>query len=444
MSLLRDTFYAVGLTVTSPIWAISMLRSGKWRTDWAGRFGRGEKLPAPESLDLPKRSRLVIHAVSVGEVNATRTLTAWFAEHRPEVDVVISVATNTGTARAETLYGDTHSIVRFPLDFTGSVRRFLDRVQPDAVALMELEVWPGLVSACVNREIPIGVVNGRLSARSFKGYARFRGVIGGSFRALSFAAVQTPDYQQRFLAMGVRGDRVHVMDTMKWDTATDREDPAKMEALVEHLGVDRNRPIVVLGSAAPGEEAMLAEGIRQWPDGTQLIVAPRKPEWFDGAATAMPGCVRRSGSGATSTTNATSKATSDATTRATKSAISPPSLFLLDTIGELRAAYAMADVCVVGRSFTGTLHGSDPMEPAALGKPTLIGPTYDDFTDQVEALTAGGGMIVTADPVNDVDCLLRDSSAAARLAEAGRTVVAQRRGATARTAALLERFLPSL
>lgn len=158
------------------------------------------------------------------------------------------------------------------------------------------------------------------------------------------------------------------------------------------------------------------------PEGVQLLCAPRKPEWFDAAAAAMPGCVRR-----------------------TAGAPRPgASRFLLDTIGELRKAYALATVVVVGRSF-GALHGSDMMEPVALGKATLIGPRYGDFADMAEALIQAGGLRVTSpfELGRDLAALLHDEAGRKDMSRAGRAVIAARQGATARHAALIRAIMLS-
>jgi 3-deoxy-D-manno-octulosonic-acid transferase len=134
--------------------------------EWFGSAGTPR--PAPD------RPRILLHAVSVGEVSALRGVVPLLVPH---ADVVISVTTDTGIARARELFGATCAIVRYPLDFSWAVRRFLDRVKPDAVALVELEVWPNFVDACASRGISVCIINGRLSERSFKGYRRIRGFL---------------------------------------------------------------------------------------------------------------------------------------------------------------------------------------------------------------------------------------------------------------------------
>ena len=399
---LRDLAYAIGVTLTSPFWGLKLLRTGKWRTDWAGRYGHATPLPEHDG------KTLLFNAVSVGEVNLLRGLIEELTERAPNLRIVVAATTNTGFKRASELYGEEHTVVRYPLDFSWVVSRFLNRIKPDAVCCVELEVWPNFVDACTKRKIPICVINGRLSERSFKGYRKIKTLIGPSFAKLAFAAVQTKDYAERFTAMGAKD--VQVLDTMKWDNAKlDDEVPGTTE-LAEALGINYERPIVVAGSTGPGEDKLLVDAL---PEGAQLVIAPRKPEWFDAAAEAAPGCVRRTDN---------------------KPGEGP--VYLLDTIGELRKAYAFADVIVVGRSFLG-LYGSDVMEPAALGKPVIIGPYHSDFQDTVDAMSEAGGLIVTDDPGKHIRELLEDSDKTKEIANAGRAVIRARQGSTSRHADMI-------
>ena len=394
----------VAAAVTAPIWM------RKARGDWPARFGKGAPLPADKS-----RPRVLVHAVSVGEVNALRTLVPMLAER---VDVVVSVGTDTGIARARVLYSEVATVVRYPLDASWAVRRFLDRVRPDAVLLVELELWPNFIRACGTRQIPVGVINGRLSARSFKGYRKVRSAVGGMFRSLAFAAVQDEQYAERFEAMGVPASRVLVTGSMKWDIAGSGPDvQAEASALAEAMGIDRSRPVVIAGSTGPGEEALLSAAVETAVGcDVQFVCAPRKPERFDEAAAAMPGCVRRS----------TGQRARAGTSR-----------FLLDTIGELRAAYALADVVVVGRSFF-DMHGSDPIEPASLGKPVVIGPAVGDFTSVVATLESGEGLVrADRDSIGRViSGLLADCAERDRLGGAAVACVGAQQGASARHAEL--------
>jgi len=401
-----DLAYLAGGLLLSPFWA------RKKREGWPERFGH---IDAMLKRPITERPRIVLHAVSVGEAAALRSLVPLLTEH---ADVIVSTTTDTGLARAKSLYGETCEVVRTPLDFSWAVRRFLDRTQPDAVGLVELEVWPNLIKRCVKREIPIGVINGRLSERSFKGYKRARPILGASFKRLSFACVQDRTYAERFRAMGVPEDRLSITGSMKWDAVDVSGGSARtVEAigLARTLGLDLDRPIVVGGSTAPGEEALLHASV---PDDVQLVCAPRKPERFVEAAAAMPGCVRRSRLPETSKAGATR--------------------FLLDSIGELSTLYRVADVVVVGRSF-GDLFGSDPTEPAGLGRATLIGPANSDFTSVVGALEGGGGIrVVDRDGLGEaIAGLLSDPGARDRMGGAARSCVLAQQGASERHAGVL-------
>jgi 3-deoxy-D-manno-octulosonic-acid transferase len=428
-----DLFYIPLAVLTAPIWA------GKKRHGWGERFGKIEALP-PRAQGV---KRVMLHAVSVGEVSALRALVPMLAR---ECEVVVSATTDTGLARARELFGPMREgesregepgrhpvfVVRYPLDFSWSVRRVLDAVMPDAVALVELEVWPNFVKACAKRGIPIAVINGRLSPRSFKGYRKARVLLRPTFTRLTRVAAQDEHYAARFEAMGVARERIDIAGSMKWDAAKIEGQVAGADELAREMGIDRGVPLVVAGSTADAvgesEERLITRTVRIVAErmGTrvQVLCAPRKPERFDEAAAAMPGCVRR--------TRSTSTQQEDRADAAS-------GLFLLDTIGELRKAYALADIVVMGRSF-GTLYGSDPIEPAALGKPTLIGPRFGDFEQIVRAFSRDGGVEVVADEAElgaVIERLLRDATARREMSERARACIRAHQGATARHAAMV-------
>ena len=443
MRALTDAAYFVAAIFTSPLWLSWLFRTGQQRTDWRARFGFGDLLPRvraepgddaqSSSKANIKRGRILVHAVSMGEVNAARLLVERLCQH---CEVVLSATTDTGFARAIAVAPAGVSVVRYPLDMNMAVERFLNRVQPDLVALVELEAWPNFIRACSSRRIPIAVINGRISDRGFKRYKLARWFLKPLFKRFRFVSAQTQIYADRFVYMGVPAERVHVGGTMKWDAAqvapiaTNHaaqqralEDAQQLaNDLARELGIDTARPIVVAGSTAEGEEKLLHACV---PEGVQLLCAPRKPARFDEAALDLPGCVRRThrpiGSG-------DGQRGSDR--------------FLLDTMGELKKAYALATVVVVGRSF-GDLHGSDMMEPVALGKATIIGPRYGDFADTAQKLLDAGGMLcVTREALPRVlQELIVDAAARQRLVDAALGVIRREQGATMRNEMLLRELL---
>lgn len=422
MGLMLDITYLAGLTVSSPLWGYKLLATGKWRTDWQGRFGKGDRLPKE-----PGTQTILFHAVSVGETSLIRRLVEELTSRDDKLNIVIANTTNTGINQSQKLYGNKHPIVRYPLDLSCSVSHFLDRVQPDVVATVELEVWPHLTEACHKRDIPICVINGRISDRSFPRYKKFTPILRSTFGKLSAAAMQTQTYADRIIAMGTPPEVVKVLDTMKWDAADLSDTVDGADALANAMGIDRNRPIVVLGSTGDNEEKLLSDALEQTlsPD-VQIIIVPRKPERFDAVASQYPKIIRRSKH-------------ADGSARP----LDHQRYFLVDTLGELRKVYCLGDVVIVGRSFN-RWGGSDPIEPVALGKPVIYGPHHRNFTEVANALADGHGMLILQTPgeaAKETANLLANPDKASKLASAGRDVIRMRIGATQRHADLLFNLL---
>tara|TARA_A100000171_G_C2138271_1_gene152273 strand:- start:3850 stop:5109 length:1260 start_codon:yes stop_codon:yes gene_type:complete len=402
VNLLDCLYIPLGL-LTAPVWM------RKRREGWEQRFGHVAEMFDDSKIG-PDRPRILLHSVSVGEVNALRAIVPILAT---DAEVFVSVTTDTGLARAQSLFegtGHVH-IVRYPLDCSWMVDRFLDLVCPDVVALVELEVWPNFIKRCVKRSIPIGIINGRLSERSFKGYRKIRPLLRPTFARLSFACVQDEDYATRIGSMGVPEDRIRITGTMKWDsisTAPLHEPSERAQAIASEMGVDLGRPIVVAGSTGPTEELLMHESV---PADVQLIIAPRKTERFEEASAMVPGAIRRS-SGVRAP---------EGTTR-----------FILDTIGELSSVFELADIVVMGRSFNDQF-GSDPIEPAALGKPVIIGTRYGDFESSVGLLSSVNGIrIETRESLSSaISELLRAPDQRRAMGESARSCVRDQQGASA-------------
>ena len=403
IGLFRDLALGLGLVAYA---VRKRIGKGSWPADLRSRSGR---LARP--LRGANGPRILVHGVSVGEVHALEPLVEALSASPAAPDVVVSASTSTGFERARGIHAPDREVVRFPLDFTWMTARFLDTVRPDLVVLAELELWPSFLAACARRRIPVCVVNGRLSEHSFRGYRRLRALARSMFRQLALVAAQTATYRDRFVAMGVPADRAVVGGSLKWDAAPADPDPAEAAALAAALGIDRSRPLIVAGSTGPGEEEALLQGL---PDGWQLLLAPRHPDRWDTVAQLVPGMPRRS------------RATAHRSRKAHRA-------FLLDSIGDLGAAYLLADAVFVGRSLT-ALGGSNPLEAAALGKPVVTGPHYENFTGVVSALRQEGGIAVSADPMAVIRGWLADPEAAAAVAEGARRAMARHRGVARSTA----------
>ncbi|MEE2819351.1 MAG: glycosyltransferase N-terminal domain-containing protein, partial [Planctomycetota bacterium] len=307
MTLIVDIIYLLALPVILLFAGISRLKGHPKREGIRERLGYGEKLEQHPS-------RVLLHAVSVGEVNAIQKLVALLDERGH--DVVLCVTTDTGIKRAIELYGDKHIVTRYPIDFSFAVKRFIRRVKPSIIGLVELEIWPNFIRTANSSGIPVVIVNGRLSERSFSRYALIKTFLKSTFKKVIAIGVQTEIYAGRVRSLG--GQNVTVEGTMKWDNATIEVSQQKADTLRNELGIDKDKLLIVAGSTAPEEHQLIKDAC---PDGVQLLCAPRRPEWFDEAAKTLAPCNRRSSDERIDT-----------------------NMFLLDTIGELNLAYLLADI----------------------------------------------------------------------------------------------------
>jgi 3-deoxy-D-manno-octulosonic-acid transferase len=419
MAWLSDIVYMFGGLVYLPVVIWQMIILKKNRRGWAERFGLGSA-GANNSNDADSR-RIWLHAVSLGEVNAARGIVN---ELQNRVDkstqIVISTTTDTGYNRAVQLFGP-QRVFRYPLDFSPVIRRVLNRIRPSLIILVELEVWPNLISLAARRRIPVAVVNGRLTERSCRRFGYLGPITKNMFKNLTWVGAQDETIAARFQSLGTPQERITITGSVKWDTAGDGTTPVGTEQLANEMQIDRANPLIVAGSTGPGEEAKILDAyatiLKSHPT-TQLAIIPRKPERFDEVAGLIESkghqCIRRS-------------------IPQPKPANKP--VYLGDTMGELRKFYALADVVFVGRSLV-PLGGSDPMEVAALAKPIIVGPHMDNFLQPVQDLGSAGGLKSVEDTNALADliikCLSNEQSPSTIGLRAQREVRKQQ-GATLRT-----------
>lgn len=425
MPWLLNVAYLLLLTVLSPFLLYKALLTGKYRE------GMLRKLTGRTGLRPVDRPRAWFHAVSVGEVLLLKSVIEQFRRRHGEWDVVVSTTTNTAFDVARKTYPDL-SIFYWPLDFSWSVRRALREVRPRLLVLAELELWPNAIAAAYRNGIPIAVINGRMSPRSFRGYRRVAWLMRRLLKNIRVLAMQTEAYANRIVELGAPTEHVHVTGSVKYDGAiTDRANP-RTQNLAKLLrwplpGTGDGMTWVVGSTQAPEEAIALGiyRRLLTYVPGLRLLLVPRHKERFEEVAKLLADCgmpyVRRSHLGETSP------------------------IVLLDTLGELGAAWGLADVAFVGGSLS-TRGGQNMIEPAAYGAAVTFGPNVWNFQDTVERLLAceAALQIKNEGDLEQVTLrLLTHAVERQRLGSAARAFVLSQQGATARTLELLDALIDS-
>ncbi len=383
MSLLLDLAYAAAAPVAIPLLLRKSWKTGKYRSGVTERLGMGEEpLPAP----LPGGRTLLLHCVSVGELNSVQTLIKRLLAADARLRIVVTTGTDTGTDRARKLFplaaGQRVFAVRFPFDFSFAVERLLDRVQPDAIALVELETWPNFLEIAHDRGIPIAIVNGRISDRSFPRYRLIRPLMAGMLKKVSWVGAQTQTIAKRFSALGA--EDVEVIPTLKYDNAAVADHVPGQEVLARAMGLSPGMRLVVGGSTGPGEENLLLDmyaELREKFSDLRLAIVPRHPE----VVAQVVRAIQRRDLVPVLRTERPDSPTGGPLMESRQ-------VFVLDTMGELRKLYALSFAVFVGRSLIKKGGGgSDMIEVAALGKACCFGPYTANFAEVVEMLIEGGG-----------------------------------------------------
>lgn len=421
MAWILNLAYVALLLAVSPVLLYRRWVLGKYRDGWA------EKLWG----QLPERSDakpcLWLHAVSVGEVLQLRPMMKLLAAQRPGWEFVITTTTRTGLDVAKKEYPQ-HTVCYFPLDFSWATRRAILRIKPSAIVLVELELWPNFVLAANRLGIPLALINGRVSEKSFRGYRRIRPLIARLLRGFDLLAAQNNEYADRLLALGAPRDRLLITGSIKFDgVRSDRSNPKTTE-LREFFGLLPEEKVFIAGSTQTPEEAFALDtwqALRNEFPNLRLILVPRHKERFDEVAALVASrglTMRRRSSGC-----------------GTGRSARPTEVLLLDTLGELGACWGLADIAFVGGSLT-QRGGQNMLEPAAYGAAVLFGPNTCNFRDIVEQLLArDAARVVRSEKelTSTVRELLKSPATAQELGVRAKTFVATQQGAAARTVELL-------
>jgi 3-deoxy-D-manno-octulosonic-acid transferase len=434
MYLLYSLLLTLGVIALLPRLAYDAFRHGKYVTGLRERLGR---LPAIETRGRPV---IWLHCVSVGETQAARPLARALLRKFPSHALVVSTITLTGQRLAREVFREEAAAVfYFPFDWSWSVRRALRQVNPTAVLIMETELWPRFMRECHARRIRLALVNGRLSERSFGRYRLIPSFISRVVSDLDLALMQSEADAVRIRALGLAPERVVVSGNIKFDAgAGSHAEHALTPELSARFQLQDGRPLIVAASTHAPEERIILEAFKQLrarPNTARarLLIAPRHPERFEEVAallgsSGLAWARRSSAPGA-------SELVSD--------------VILLDTIGELRAVYLLAELVFVGGSIART-GGHNVLEPAAVGACIVTGAHTANFAaimrvfleadalvqlpPLTEALAASALAGVLAD-------LLADEGRRRTLAARARAVFEQNQGATERTIEVLAGLL---
>ncbi len=345
---------------------------------WRARFAKNfpyrfaERLGfCPHQLD----SCIWVHVVSLGETIAATPLIRALQTRYPDQTILLTNMTATGLARVAAVFGESVKSACIPYDLPDAVSRFLDRVKPRILVVMETELWPNLFAACKRRAIPVVITNARLSEKSAAGYRRILSLTQTMFSAISVLASQGQADAERFIALGMPQNRVSITGSLKFDLELPARLATDAPALRSTLG--ESRLIWVAASTHPGEdEIMLAahEILRQQFTNALLILVPRHPERFDSVA------------------NLVQEKGFSVVRRSRGACPSDAAVYLGDSMGEMMLMYAVCDVACVAGSFA-QVGGHNMIEPAALHKPIVTGPVLFNFAEISAAMLAAGGML---------------------------------------------------
>jgi 3-deoxy-D-manno-octulosonic-acid transferase len=453
MRFVLDFLYLCAGIAVSPVFIYRFIKHKRYRQGRAQRFGRITRKE-------PNKKCIWLHGVSLGEINAAKTVVDELQNKFSDFEIVISSTTDTGFVQANKLFGDTLQVFYFPFDLSRVMSRAFHRIKPMICLLMELEVWPNFMHAAQKLHVPVIVVNGRISDRSMSGYRKIKPFAKIIFRKVNLVLAQTEEYAKRFKELGVYSDRVIVTGSLKYDTAqiTDKVEGADMLAEQLNLRTQNSKlrtQLWVAGATGGGEEQIILDVYSQLIKqrefaGLRLAIVPRKPERFDEVAELIRQSgfelIRYSSVKAGDRIQETEYRRQNSSSDNQQSSIvnRQSSIVIIgDTMGDLRKFYSLATVIFVGRSLV-PMGGSDMMEAAALGKCTMFGPYAFNFKQTVDALLAEDGAIMVKDKEDLLRAMrkcLTEPDYTEQIAQNGQQVIRKNQGATAKTIDQIARFL---
>ena len=424
MYLVYSLLLTLGLIVLIPRFLFQALAHGKYLPGIRQRLGSIPRLPESN------HSTVWLHCVSVGETQAARPFVRELRKQFPNYRLVVSTVTLTGQNVARTVFGDDAAqVIYFPFDWNWSVRRSLRAIKPDVVLMMETELWPNFLRNCRKQGVPVGVINGRISKKSYRGYNLIKPFVRRILQDINLAIMQTESDCERIQSLGMASARAIVGGNLKFDADPPKQSDALTEQLRSRFGLNKNPPLILAASTHATEERIIVDSFKSLKIPARLAIAPRHPERFADVASILEK------SGLQWARRSASAHSEDADADA----------ILFDSIGELTAIYPLATIVFVGGSLVQT-GGHNVLEPAAAGVPVITGAHTDNFESIVRMLKERDA-IVTLPPLTEpeVTTTLRDALEKLLTSEERRSQLAahafelleMNRGAAARTLKLV-------
>ncbi|UNT13900.1 lipid IV(A) 3-deoxy-D-manno-octulosonic acid transferase [Pseudomonas sp. I3-I5] len=423
---MNRTLYTLLFHLVLPLLALRLYLRARKAPAYGRRIGERFAIKLPTM----RKGGIWVHAVSVGESIAAAPMVRALLKAYPELPITLTCMTPTGSERIGALFADEPRVQHcyLPYDLPWAAGRFLDHVQPRLGVIMETELWPNHIHQCARRGIPVALANARLSERSARGYGRFARLTRPMLAEMSLIAAQTEVEAQRFLALGARAACVQVTGSIKFDLKIDEQLVPRAQALRQQWAAT-SRPVWIAASTHDGEDALILQAhqqLLQVHGDALLILVPRHPERFDAVhaiCSQQFATVRRSTG---------------------LPVLAQTQVLLGDTMGELLFLYALADMAFVGGSLVPT-GGHNPLEPAALALPVLMGPHVFNFLE-ISAMLREAGALQQVDDAQGlagaVQRLVELPQDARRMGEAGRAVMRANQGALQRLLEGLERLMP--
>jgi len=429
MRLLYNILFLGFFSLTAPFYFLKMLRRGNWRQGFGQRFGR---YSSKVKQAMTNRHVVWIHAVSVGEVSIATQLIRAMEPRLPNLKIVVSTTTSTGMDVLNKVLPSHIQKIYYPIDRRMYVRRAIAAIHPEAIILVEAEIWPNFLWAAADRDIPVFLVNARLSERSFPRYRFFSVLFRPLFRSLAGVGCQNEQDAERLRKLGCRTEAIRVVGSLKYDAAKlDERRPIDVPQILTQLGAPEKCRVLLGGSTHPGEEAILAEVFARlrvkFPD-LFLVIVPRhfergKEAGQDVGAKGLRFAYRKD------------------ITPQTRFKPGEIDCLLVNTTGELKHFYEHATVVFVGKSLSpSATGGQNPIEPAVLGKAIVFGPNMSNFEAIVREFLRQNGAIQVknAEALEQaVSFLLENPHEASELGRHAVAVVRQNLGAVERTVEML-------